>query len=702
MSSSRSLPVFAEKFLDFSFTIDWDMKSGSKPGGFFKILYPISFPLYNQPPVVPITSLQATETVTANCCIDPFFVDSAFRNPFVFTLLYSRENPETQPDVFAEDKIQLDGSVFFLPDRLESSVKIENFQDFATITFSAYCEAQILGEEVWKAFAPVFIHFQRLSSLPPAGNDAPMYYACTVNDKVFNILDHGVEVDVVIPLEYRKESDVTFEVHNQEKCFPTTPFVGSGVLKPFTGKAAPDASCGTVTFQLLVDGKRKEKLQQSGNGDSFKKGSYEISFYTYDPSSEIEPVPPDRGPLPRPNPEKVKPEEKCEGKFNLEKKNVKLIRWVFSCSRADGTWNYATKILDFVKHHHATSCKCSDPNAGFEQLFMKNKDVITGIHIMTPGEQIIILETRGQEPMGAAKGLEKLFTSFDPKTHVLGNRTLFYFPPRFYLPFDPAIQKISIPLPMKDLLRIDGLYYPKSPNYKFYPILTKLGHIMECCSLSEMENGSLFPTVKELQFLMSKASAFYTIPFQIGMPPAVITIPHGDRINIVAPPPSNHNNEESIQEIDIPNPLISFAKRGSLAPTIITPSERLTNYSLKMTANQRRTYKMQHARAEKLKREDEWFNAVDKFNRSQERMTKTFLQKSMKLMGEGSKYSFDIAVPPCETLITLTPRRNIRSQRTQAYAPIQPPLSPSTTSPRRIAESARNVRTRPLEEEGLV
>lgn len=807
--------ILSERFLDFTLTVEWEVKSNvSVPTGFFKILYPFCFPKYIEPSIIPLSEEQTSESVTVNCCIDEFFIDAAFRNPFTFTLLFSHDSPETPTENFVSTKILLDGSPLFLPDSTESMITVEDLDNFSKITFSMYCESQLLTDECYSIFAPCFIHFTEITNIPPSSNnEAPLFYVCKYQNTTFNILSHGTDIDTVVPIEYRSQDTVTFQVRNHEKFFPSN-LIGSGVILPYNGSSQPSSDYGVATFDLLPERKKRALIEPpsenaNNNRSDFKSGEYQLIYHIVDPSSGIDPIPADRGPIPRPAVEKMKPavdefpDDGRETEASIlarEKENTKLIRWVFTCSRSDGTWSYATKILHYVQSFHKHIAKLQSPpplapmasstlpdsslppnlrnlsnntnldeqqevrKYAFEKFYRKSKDVITGVQIMTPSEQIIILETRGQEPMGSAKGLEHLLRSFDPSiAHVLANKSLFFKPPRLYCLLDNAITKVSLPLSMSDLLRIEGLYFPKSPNYKFYPILTKLSHIFESNTLAEMTEGDLFPNREELMFILSMAGVFYTIPFQKGMPPMTISSSHGPvRANFGNVPESTNKSakatravktatpatnsttqlssttsgkksrnsqktskkdgnksrnknstkdltklnsdvadknsmdsekDESIKKeeeekkkshvtireypkFDMPEGLLFSVKKNSMVKsTIITPGDRLTNYSLTMTQNQKQMYKTRHARLQRMRREVEWYEAVEDFNKSQERMSKTYDEKKLKYNRENNDgFEFNIGLiqvmPPSAILSkTASPRRYSNSQRLNSLLP---------------------------------
>lgn len=809
---TESPPLLSERFLDFTLTVEWEFKNNaSAPAGYFKILYPFCFPKYIEPSIIPITEEQTSESVTVNCCIDEFFIDAAFRNPFTFTLQYSRDPPETNPETFVPTKLLMDGSPLFLPDCTEAMISIEDTEIFSKITFSMYCESQLLTDECYSIFAPCFIHLTEITNIPPSTSDeAPLFYICKVKNIDYNILSHGPYIDTVIPVEYRDQDTVTFQVRNHEKYFPSN-VIGSGAIFPYNGNSQPSLNYGIATFDLLPERKKRAQIEPpsenpNSNKSDFKSNNYQLIYHIIDPSSAIDPIPADRGPIPRPAVEKMKPvtdEFPDDGReteasvLAREKENTKLNRWVFTCSRSDGTWSYATKILHYVQSYHKHIGKLQSPpplapiisstlpdsslppnlrnlsnNANideqneirkyaFERFYRKSKDVITGVQIMTPSEQIIILETRAQEPMGSTKGLEHLLRSFDPAiAHVLANRSLIFKPARLYCLFDNAISKVSLPLSMSDLLRIEGLYFPKSPNYKFYPILTKLSHIFESNTLAEMSEGDLFPNREELMFLLSMAGVFYTIPFQKGMPPMSMSSSHGPvKANfgnvpeptnrsvratrpVKATPPStsstrlsstksgknsqkmskkegnknknknsttslsnvnqnetNNDTTKSEEEVanesnkieeekksqvkireypqfDIPEGLLFSVKRNSMSKSsIITPIDHLTNYSLTMTQNQKQIYKTRHARIQRIKREVEWYEAVEDFNKSQVRMSQTYDEKQLNYNREnGNGFELNIGLipinPPSTALAkTASPRRIANSQRLNSFPP---------------------------------
>ena len=155
---------------------------------------------------------------------------------------------------------------------------------------------------------------------------------------------------------------------------------------------------------------------------------------------------------------------------------------------------------------------------GYEGVYHKYPDLITGFYCMTPSEQIIVLETRAKEPMETEYFIQNIIQSYPGTFHILCDSNYSFPAPREYCLLDSLIQKIKIPISMNDLVRLSGLYFQNTKAHELFPIIQKLEYLMQCKSIQQADNENLFPTVRELRMLAFRTHSLFSAPLQPGIP----------------------------------------------------------------------------------------------------------------------------------------------------------------------------------------
>jgi hypothetical protein len=157
----------------------------------------------------------------------------------------------------------------------------------------------------------------------------------------------------------------------------------------------------------------------------------------------------------------------------------------------------------------------------------RQPDVVIGFHFQTPHEQVIVLETRAKDPNLGNAMVTEFLMALPPFVHAIGDSECRFENPPLYGLLDELVFSIVVPVALSDLLRLEGLYSRRRSMYQFCGVLNKLNNLLACGSLSEAVTGELFPTVDEIRRIADKAPAFYALPIDIGMPPAIVRFERG-------------------------------------------------------------------------------------------------------------------------------------------------------------------------------
>ena len=542
-----------ERFLEFVFVIEWKLPFGRDPSGSFQVLLPECFAEDQDMKTIRVEAQSSVESVTAVACIDPYFVDFACRNRFAFKLRYEDEDTECT--------VELDASVLLLREHLENSSEF-SFAGFQTVNFSVFLDEDLLDETLTAMFAPAFLHISTLTNMPETDDVMVLNWEVNGNEQEMPVLEE--RINIAIPVLYRQNTKIPITLKSQR----------SGTI----------LGAGAIT--LLPARKGTQPL----------KGSMSITFEVFDYANDLPEIPEDKGPIPRPPVLKTKAinrrepvlqdlgENQTEKIQALEKRNVTFNRWIITCTRDDGTWSVANEVMDVIKKHQDALClrrRIAAKDRVYRKVVRSVPDIITGFHFVTPKEQIIVIETRSEPPVLATTTIERFLTSLDPHTHAIGDRSQKFPAPRLYCLFDELVKKITVPVPMCDLLRIDGLYYRNSSTYKYYGILNKLNFLLNCTSLSEVVHSNLFPEHQELMLLHSKSDSFYSLPLQMGIAPVdVVQDKRANRMNLGTHPEYSPRRNRDMPPrppkiVRSPDPIHKVAE-----PT--TANERKTRYSLKL------------------------------------------------------------------------------------------------------------------------
>ena len=543
-----------DRFMEFVFVVEWFLPFGRDPSGSFEVLLPACFPENQDWKPIRVEAQSSVESVTAVACIDAYFFDFACRNRFAFQLRYSDEETECV--------VELDGSVLLMKEHLENS-GVFAFAGFEAVNFSVFIDADLLNECLVSAFAPTFLHMVNFTNLPETNDAMVLKWSVDENEYEVPVLEE--KINIAIPVLYRQNKKVNISLKSQK----------GDVI-------------GTCAISLLPAKKGLQPL----------KGGLSLNYEILDYAAGLEAIPEDPGPVPRPPVLKMKAVDRRQAVLNdlgenqtekilaLEKRNVTFNRWIITCAREDSTWPVASEVIDVIKKHQDAVClrrRIAPKDRVYRKVVRSVPDIITGFHFVTPKEQIIIVETRADPPVLASTTIERFLMSLDPHTHAIGDRSQKFPGPRLYCLFDELVKKVTVPVPMCDLLRIDGLYYKNSSTYKYYGILNKLNCLLNCTSLSEVVHSDIFPTYQELMLLHSRADTFYSLPLQIGI--ASVPVVQDKRLHRM-----NLGTQEQFpkKRPDIPPLPPKLVRSPDPVHQVTEPkgaSDRKTRYSLKIYRN---------------------------------------------------------------------------------------------------------------------
>lgn len=291
-----------------------------------------------------------------------------------------------------------------------------------------------------------------------------------------------------------KNVTVSFDIYDPASRFPP-PFELQEIKRPSITHKRPSSTSRTNQKEMIIKNKDQmrnksiEKQQTQINVNNFISQNNE--YFTVDN-----------------NLSKIFPENPKI--LAIEKPTIKLLRWILTCPRFSPV---SLKLINFIQNFHKTTIHGYSHilNPCFKNCFYKSPDLITGFHFLSPKEEVFVLETRTYRPNKASLSLELFLRNEMPSdTHIIANNSLTYSAPRLYCCTDDLIQRVEIPIPLNDLLQINGLYFQKNENHKLFPIAQKLANLIQ--SKKSTEIAGSFPIFAEIKLLEKKASSLYATP----------------------------------------------------------------------------------------------------------------------------------------------------------------------------------------------
>jgi hypothetical protein len=250
----------------------------------------------------------------------------------------------------------------------------------------------------------------------------------------------------------------------------------------------------------------------------------------WDPAREY-PPPTDTRPVLRPVVARTRPppiefrsdiEEDFENPdvLALESPSTKLVRWILTCPHGAA---YSRDLHRFLFSYHAAAVRGWRDGGGssFRFSFPKCADITTGFHLVSPREEVWVLESRRRE--AATRSLEGFLRALPQDAHIIANTNVTFSAPRLYCCFDSLVKTISIPVSVDELGRIRGLYCHDTEAHRLFSVATKLGLLIGCEGLSASDE--LWPTYTELRLLMRKANGLLAMPINDWPVTAVKAVP---------------------------------------------------------------------------------------------------------------------------------------------------------------------------------
>jgi hypothetical protein len=486
-----------DRFIDFTFTIEWSLAASSNPCGAFTLKVPECFSTRTRFNTIPVSKKTGSETLMASPCIDDFFIDRACRSPFTFALSFTGGGA-TIPDA----TLLLDGGVFFLVDRLDHAIT-GRFPGFEYVRLSISLEAALCEPESLEPFGLTFLHLLELNDIDP--QQSPGFLVCQLNNSERRLPVSDSGLDFAIPILYRRQTDVRIEYHKPD-------------VEPFQ----------FCEFQLLPQRDATVELRDASG--ALPRLSLALSVIDLSPK-EVE----ERAPIARPHPDKVRPKKTAvdlqaddiEKILALEPPSTEFHRWIFSCTRDCG-WFHATEIVALVNNHHQDLLSRRHLAPEFRLSIREVPDLITGFHFVSPTEQLLVLETRVKAPKAATSALEDYLKGLPRVVHALGDKREKFEAPRLYCLFNHLVRRITVPMGISDLLRLEGLYIRHSSLYKLCGVVNKLNALMGATSISQAVNDLILPTHRELAGLIASLNSLYSAPLQNGISTRVCQLSKGN------------------------------------------------------------------------------------------------------------------------------------------------------------------------------
>lgn len=541
----------------FTYKVEWQLQPDVLVYSSFKLQLPPQFGNKNNIFKFAVNGNEGTQTQTSNLVLTDQIVQQILSSPFLFKLSIPDEAPQPvnnkfhskssrNAEKFIEGYIQIDGHNLCYAENIDTSYTC-HAGPFAKVTFTISVQEPLLNQQMIRLHKPIFIRLIKVENMPNSPTSfeelssvyAPVYFKCVCNGEINYIApqmhqsNHYLNAIIIkIP---RMQLDLTFEVHDRDKILPeTTNYIGNSFIEPFVpvskrkglyldtdeiikpNPAIPNPY-GGCNFKILPERRSRAPILpiinhkspiQAGN---FHASLTDLSFITYDPYSALPPLEEQSSPPP------VKvPPAKVQGKkrdlFEQSETNeTEYFRWLLVARRDNQSENYA-KMLDclIVEHHKAVLNEHSESvlqtftyNTGTK----RNLDLITGFHLTTPNEHIIIAESRVQAPNQSLQKLQQFFTARPP----IGVRIFFgdrKFPsPREYSTLSTIYQKIEVPVNILDFVKVEALYFHSSVIHVLYDVIQKLTAILQSPTYDYINQNDLYPSVPQLNQLISQAAS---------------------------------------------------------------------------------------------------------------------------------------------------------------------------------------------------
>lgn len=558
----RGRAAAQQKSVTFTYTCEWKLTESNLPGSFLKLTFPPIVPKKINPTRIHLTEVELSSIGSFTLPCDDALVENMMKPQFNLQINFPVENYVApiatkghKPSIkkptenFIPDILQLDIKKFLLEEikEITTETQVTGFEYFK---IKVEIDKAIMEENFYRKFTPIFIHFISVSAMPNrpyppselAKSFAPVHFIIRTNGLDYYVLPQKhaekFSVDVLVCVTPHTQSEIIFEIHDRDPVLPNLKeCIGSGLITEYKPAAKekglyldPDSIIlphmqtrnpyGFAKIMALPE--RKSRVLISASHDkscfvsagNFFESQTELKYQIYDPSCDL---PVQVSPPPSPVKGKVMikvPKITKVAAPLTEDIHTTYYRWIFTCDKKlDGT-QQSENIMNRVSNFH--SSVLNEPNKSvlstinFALAIKKTYDVITGFHFSTPEEEVIILETRTADPNTSTNLLDGI--SFPLRVHALSCKEMTFPYPRLYDSFDCLVKEIDIPIPMRELLNLDGLYFHKSSNSILFPVITKLANLFSCMTFVEAVQCDMFPTAIEMLQLLSKTEMMQAAP----------------------------------------------------------------------------------------------------------------------------------------------------------------------------------------------
>jgi len=519
-------------------------------------MLPPCFPNKNQIVRIPINETVFKKEILISQPLDEPFIEYFLHNYFLFRLYFPYDltnyNPragkqQKNSEKFFNEYLQIDGHSFVFPMRNTLSTNC-NHEAFSNISLTVMIDQPLLNDEYLKKYSPVFIYLKKIRDMPSmplsysdlANQFAPMFLQCSIgnNNHYFIPQEHSQNhlLDYTIIVSPRIQTDITIKIHDRASKLPDiTDFCGSGLVfsyvpKQRTSKLSIDVNsiintntsnpAGLCKFHLLPEGKQKHIIKAEIDQPSvippgnFYEAQTEMSAFVYDPSIHIKEIiipniSTPSSPIVTKQVVKSSPGKQKESHTRIEipkeQPNSEFYRFVIIAHKDPSSNEFVSTFLSYIASHHQEILFEKNLTVlqtyNYETASRKSIDIITGVHIVTPEENMLFIESRADLSLFIISKIISLFERAPPQTKAYLDKE-FKFPfPRIYSGFDTLIKTIKLKFGVQSLYGIEGLFFHNSINSILFPLVQKLNLLLEANSLSQIASQDLFPLNDELQQL---------------------------------------------------------------------------------------------------------------------------------------------------------------------------------------------------------
>lgn len=491
----------AKYHVTFNFSIKWILSPYSKSDGKYHIILPDCFGSSKVHQYIQLNSKASYVTHSVQMGVDSSIVDQILKLPFSCKI----EIPDltsNQKNAYMDSMYQIDLLQLLSPDKQFLSFSCAP-KGFSKLIFGVSIDQPLISKEYIEEFAPLFLIVNSVTFIGGSNNAfcekndiyAPVQFECNVGNNCFYIcpLKHqsNYELDIVIPILSRSQTNVKFEMFNKRKDTQSThAFYGSGFLPVLRNKVSnpihdseneikesPFLEC---EFELLPP--RSDSIYLSSKDHSHT--SVQFHFEIYDPSVD-----------------KISLLASQNIKSSLqvllnedESDASEFYRFIFSLTNSNVNKNITTDLNNILAEQEALlgDIRC-------DRAIKITHDVITGFSFHTPKENLYVLEARAMPKSDVTLKILDVINRY-PNISYCNYDTTKTYDKRYFTNESCLVKRLRCPITMEELKVLETFHFRNDKSFELNSIFNKLCNLFSL-DLTDFEK---LPSTDEINLLVEK------------------------------------------------------------------------------------------------------------------------------------------------------------------------------------------------------